>query len=117
MEWQCLLRYSSAILVLTWFSVLSAHYIKDQAKLAAVNSAMATMREAYEILSNPATPSFIKVSLHGVQSFKVAPKRTYTISEVYAMSTLNNKTPRKSDLINCSSNCSKISFDSLNIIQ
>ena len=72
---QCFVRYSSAFLVLIWFAVradanglLTAYYIKDQAKLAAVNGAMATMREAYEILSNPAIPSFIKVDLHSVQT-------------------------------------------------
>ena len=82
MERQCLVRYSSAILVLTWFAMhadanglLSGHYIKDQAKLAAVNGAMATMREAYEILSNPAIPSFIKVGLHSEQSFNGSTKQ------------------------------------------
>ena len=82
MEWQCLVIYSSAFFVLTWFAVyadanglLSAHYIKAQAKLAAVNGAVATMREAYEILSNPDTPLFIKVAPHSELSFNGSTKQ------------------------------------------
>ena len=57
---------------------------------------MATMREAYEILSNPAIPSFIKVGLHSVQSFYGSIKQNVIMPEVCAMSdlavpTLNKK--------------------------